>query len=100
MEIDIITKEDARIRKAFEQIAQIKDQIIGPEENSPILFNGERYLTDADLAEKLFVSRRTLQDWRNLGIIGYIKIRGKLIYRESDIRRLLRENYRDIFKKS
>jgi len=97
MEIDIITKEDDRIRKAFEQIAQIKDQIIGPEENSPILFNGERYLTDADLAEKLFVSRRTLQDWRNQGIIGYIKIRGKLIYRESDIRRLLRENYRDSF---
>ena len=97
MEIDIITKEDDRIRKAFEQIAQIKDQIIGPEENSPILFNGERYLTDADLAEKLFVSRRTLQDWRNQGIIGYIKIRGKLIYRESDINRLLRENYRDSF---
>ena len=97
MEIDIITKEDDRIRKAFEQISQIKDQIIGPEENSPALFNGERYLTDADLAEKLFVSRRTLQDWRNLGIIGYIKIRGKLIYRESDINRLLRENYRDSF---
>lgn len=53
----------------------------------------ERYLTDKQLSERLHISRRTLQEWRTTGKIGYIIIGGKTIYRESDIEKLLQENY-------
>ena len=54
----------------------------------PIL-NGERLLTDAELADILKVSRRTLQEYRNDAILPYIEMKGKCLYRESDIERVL-----------
>ncbi|CDN31345.1 hypothetical protein BN938_1252 [Mucinivorans hirudinis] len=34
-----------------------------------------------------------MQDYRNLGRIPYIKLGGKVLYREEDIEELLRSNY-------
>ncbi len=42
----------------------------------------------------LKVSRRTLQDYRTTGKIPYIQLGGKVLYRESDIQKLLEDNYR------
>ena len=36
---------------------------------------------------------RTLQEWRDTGVIPYIQIKGKIIYRQSDIERLLQTYY-------
>ena len=49
------------------------------------LLNGERYLTDMEVSEILKVSRRTLQEYRNEGILPYIPLGGKILYRESDL---------------
>ncbi|MBS5980647.1 MAG: helix-turn-helix domain-containing protein [Dysgonomonas mossii] len=60
--------------------------------NRPSFYN-ERYYTDVELSEKLHVSRRTLQEWRSRGLIGYLNIGGKSLYRESEIEKLLNDNY-------
>ena len=57
------------------------------------LFEGEIYLTGREVCERLFLSPRTLQDYRNKGIIPYTQIAGKILYRLSDINRILNENY-------
>ena len=49
---------------------------------------GERYLTDRDLAERLHVSRRTLQQYRHEGILPYFLFGGKTLYRESDVQKV------------
>lgn len=54
----------------------------------PVL-NGERYITDSELAEKLKLTRRTLADYRMNGRLPYYKIGGKLLYKEKDILVLL-----------
>ena len=59
----------------------------------PVL-NGERLLTDAELSEILKVSRRTLQEYRNDGILPYIEMKGKCLYRESDVERVLMRYYK------
>ena len=41
----------------------------------------------------LRVTRRTLQQYRNDGIIPYIQMGGKVLYRESDVQALLERNY-------
>ena len=56
--------------------------------NRPVL-GGERYLTDKEVSAQLKLSRRTLQDYRNEGRISYYQLGGKILYRESDIEKML-----------
>ena len=58
------------------------------------LFAGELFLTGKEVCEWLYISPRTLQDYRDKGIIPYTQIAGKILYRLSDINSLLQENYR------
>ena len=60
------------------------------DENQPLL-GGEHYLTDRELSQRLKISRRTLQDCRNNGILSYRQLGGKILYRESDIERVLQK---------
>ena len=55
---------------------------------------GERFFTDKEVSTRLKVSRRTLQDYRNEGRIPYIQLGGKILYRESDIEKMLLDGYR------
>ena len=56
--------------------------------------NGDRYLTDKEVAEVLKVSRPTLQSLRNNYMPPFILLGGTAVYREYDIQRLLETNYR------
>ena len=60
--------------------------------------NGDSFYTDEELSMKLKLSRRSLQDYRNEGRIPYIKLGGKILYRSSDIEKLLEDGYRDKFR--
>ena len=51
-----------------------------------------------EVSARLKVSRRTLQDYRNNGIIAYYQLGGKILYKESDIERMLAANYREAFR--
>lgn len=57
------------------------------------MLNGERYLTDDETSKALKVSRRTLQDYRSNGVIPYILLGGKILYRERDLEELLQRCY-------
>ena len=59
---------------------------------------GDSFYTDIELSKKLRLSRRSLQDYRNEGRIPYIKLGGKILYRSSDIEKLLEEGYREVFR--
>ena len=41
--------------------------------------DGERYLTDREVAELLRVSRRTLQEYRNNRVLPFILLGGKVL---------------------
>jgi len=62
------------------------------------LLNGERYLTDREVSELLKVSRRTLQEYRNEGILPYIPLGGKILYRESDLEKVLVSHYHPAYR--
>lgn len=61
------------------------------------LFDGERYLTSEELCSILKISRRTLQDYRNNGFLPFIQLPGKVLFRESDIRKVLEERFRPAY---
>ncbi len=56
-------------------------------------FCSERYLTDKELSERLKISIRKLATMRGDGKISFIKLDGKILYKESDILKLLEANY-------
>ena len=59
------------------------------ESYKPVL-HGEQLMTDGELATALRVSPRALRDYRNEGILPYIRMKGNILYRESDVERVLR----------
>ena len=83
MSNEVITHKHEWVRGLFSDL----DRILG----------GEHYLTDRELSERLKISRRTLQDYRNNGILPYRQLGGKILYRESDIERVLQSCYRGKF---
>ena len=58
------------------------------------LFGGEHFLTSKEVCERLYVSPRTLQDYRDRRVIPYTQFAGKILYKASDLERLLEENYK------
>lgn len=57
------------------------------------LFGGEHFLTGKEVCEQLYISPRTLQDYRDRKIISYTQFAGKILYKESDLERVLGESY-------
>jgi DNA binding domain, excisionase family protein len=57
------------------------------------LFGGEHFLTGKEVCEQLYISPRTLQDYRDRKIIPYTQFAGKILYKESDLERVLGESY-------
>ena len=93
----IITRLDKEVLHFFDEMKRVSDLIdYFPAENRHLL-DGENYLTDTELAEKLKLSKRTLLDYRSSGILPYYQIGGKILYRESDIIRLLEMNRKEAF---
>ncbi len=45
--------------------------------------------------ERLYISPRTLQDYRDRGIIPYTQFAGKILYKASDLEKMLKDNYRE-----
>ena len=94
MSNEIITHKHEWVRGLFSELDRIaKDAATMADENQPLL-GGEHYLTDRELSQRLKISRRTLQDYRNNGILPYRQLGGKILYRESDIERVL-QDYRN-----
>ena len=97
MDDNMMTRESAGVLHFLRTL----DRLLGRVErvlksNRPTL-NGERYLTDREVSERLKISRRTLQDYRTMGYVSYYQLGGKILYRESDIQKMLDENYRRSF---
>ena len=58
------------------------------------LFAGELFLTGKEVSERLYVSPRTLQDYRDRKVIPYTQFAGKILYKASDLEKMLELNYK------
>jgi len=98
MENDLITNDHEIVKSFFLSLERMLDGIENLVENCKPSLSGERYLTDKEVSERLKVSRRTLQDYRTESKISYCQLGGKILYRESDIEKMLNDNYFPTFE--
>lgn len=91
---ELLTGEDRDVLSFFQRIDRMMEKIGSLSRNCRPVLNGERFLTDSELSVMLKISRRTLQEYRNEGRLPYIRLGGKVLYRESDIERMLQDGYR------
>ena len=95
---EMITKNHALVAEFGNSLDRLLDGIENFMANSRPTLGGERFLTDREVSARLKVSRRTLQDYRNNGVVCYYQLGGKILYKESDIERMLAANYREAFR--
>ena len=91
---ELINKDNEWIIHFMGSLDRLLDNVKHLTANYRPTLNGERFFTDKEVSARLKVSRRTLQDYRNEGRIAYIQLGGKILYRESDIERMLNDGYR------
>ena len=82
----------------MEQLDSMLDGIESMNEKSKASFGNERFMTDKEVSVWLKVSRRTLQDYRNNGMVSYYQLGGKILYKESDIEKLVMGGYRNAYR--
>lgn len=80
---DLIAEILESLRKASRKVDRLMDDY------KPVL-HGERLMTDGELATVLRVSPRALRDYRNDRILPYIRMKGNILYKESDIEKILK----------
>ncbi|PJJ10703.1 excisionase family DNA binding protein [Flavobacterium sp. 1] len=77
----------------IEAVTSIKNELLYIREYFHPLLKGEIYLSGEQVCQMLHVSKRTLQQYRDDGQIPFIKLERKILFRESDIIKVLENNY-------
>ena len=93
-ENNVITMDTESVTVLLQNMQKNSKWLSGFLESYSPPLDGERYLTDREVAELLRVSRRTLQEYRNNRILPFILLGGKVLYPESELRKVLEANYR------
>ena len=84
-EMQVVLSAISSVSKRIKEVAQT---------HKP-LFAGELFLTGKEVCERLYISPRTLQDYRDRRVLPYTQFAGKILYKASDLTKLLEENYRE-----
>lgn len=95
---EIITKEHERVVRLFGSLDRMLSGIERLVAGHRPTLGGERFLTDKEVSRRLKISRRTLQDWRTNGQIAYIALGGKVLYKESEIQKMLEKYHRKVWQ--
>lgn len=98
MSNQLITESNERVKSFFLSLDRLSSSFERLFLSRKPTLNGESFYTDEELSKKLKISRRSLQDYRNEGRIPYVKLGGKILYRSSDIEKMLEEGYQDKFR--
>lgn len=93
----IITCENEQVIQFLKEVNQLSQSIDLLMANYKPILNGQRFLTDTELSQYLKLTKRTLQEYRNVGKLPFYQIGGKILYRESDIEQLLLKNRVEAF---
>lgn len=83
--MDIMDNKSLQIGSFLTALDELSATIKQALQNRTPHLNGEKYLTNREVCQLLRISSRTLQNWRDTGKIPFIRLKGKILYKESEI---------------
>ena len=98
-EKEIITQQDPQMQSFSQLMEGILKKLERYCATARPMLNGEVYLSGEEVCSQLRLSTRTLQEYRNAGILPFYKIGRKILYKQSDIQTMLERHYNAIPKK-
>lgn len=99
MDNKLVTKDNPEVQAFFEELENLLNLISRSFENYTPMLDNERFITDAELSRMIRLSKRTLQEYRSASKLAYYQLGGKILYKESDIKKLLESNRMEAFRK-
>ena len=93
MEYETLNKETPEMKQLISGIKKLTKRVRSLVQTHRPLFQGELFLTGREVCERLFLSPRTSQNYRDKSILPYTQIAGKVLYRLLDTNRIIEENY-------
>ena len=94
MSYDLINRKDQRIDTIFKGLENMERMIDAIRTAQGPHFTVIISSRTRNFQKLLKVSRRTLQEYRTLGVIPYYLVQGKALYKESDIQKVLDDAYK------
>ena len=85
--------QETNCRVMLDELSTLSDYIRTMRTHYKPQMNGERYYTTEEVCQMLKITKRTLQQYRDDGVIPCVALPGKMLYRESDLRAALEKNY-------
>ena len=89
-----LNMENDEMQLVVSALRSVGKRIVEVAETHKPLFAGELFLTGKEVCERLYISPRTLQDYRDRKIIPYTQFAGKILYKVLDLERLLEKNFK------
>lgn len=89
--MEILDRKSTEIASFFTGLGELLDTIGQALKNRTTHLNEEKFLSNRDVCVMFHISSCTLQDWRDTGRIPFIQIKGKILYKESKIVKLLKK---------
>ena len=90
--MEILDRKSTDIASLFADLDELLNTIEQTLKNRTPHLNGENFLSYRDVCRMLHISSRTLQDWRDNGRIPFIQIKGKILYKQSEVLKWLEQN--------
>lgn len=89
-----ITVWDIQILKALHrEVKEVSNLIAEMTAPYKALQQATKWLDQQEACQLLGISKRTLQQYRDDGLIAFIKLERKILFRESNIVKVLEDNY-------
>lgn len=95
---DILNSRSSEILDLFYNIEKIAANINEYENTHKLKFSDDPFLENQEVCALLHLSPRTLQYYRDKRLIAFYKLEGKILYKMSDIHKMLENNYYDAWK--
>ena len=85
--------DEVTLQSVYRELTQLKSYLTGFRHCT-----GKRTFNNKTLSEYLGISTRTLQNWRDAGMISFTQIKEVIIYSEEDVEAFLKKHKRVAFR--
>lgn len=93
--MEVITIESKAFQEILNRLEEIRSKICLNDKENAL---NDLWLNSDEVIKILKISKRTLQKYRNQGLIGFSQTGSKIYYRATDLERYLENSFKPIIK--